>query len=101
LNLFKNTNFEAKLSRNHCDDTFFDGKRILMKDLDKLGRKISKVLFIEDSKEVVYSKHLRNVVYVSSWRGNNDKDEELLNLKNILCKMKDDEEVYSFVDSLK
>jgi CTD nuclear envelope phosphatase 1 len=47
LDLFKNTNFEAKLFRNHCDDTYFEGKRVLMKDLDKLGRKISKGNFLE------------------------------------------------------
>eukprot|EP01080_Neovahlkampfia_damariscottae_P009616 gene9616-1820_t len=100
LNLFDDITYDGKLFRQHCDENHFDGKIKLQKDLDKLGRKISRVLLIEDSKEVIYSKHLKNVIYVSSWKGNQD-DVELLNLKNQLCKMKDDEEIYSFVENYK
>lgn len=92
--------FYQKLFRNHCDETNQNGKTIYKKDLEKLGRDLSRVILIDDYPEAFYQKHSQNVILAKKFQGE-ENDVHLCELKDLLCNLKDEKEVYPLIQKFK
>lgn len=92
--------FYEKLFRQHCDETNQNGKTIYKKDLEKLGRDLSKVVLVDDFKDSVYQKQIGNLILIKGFHGE-EEDQDLMNLKDFLCNLKDEKEIYTLVQKFK
>ncbi|XP_061877923.1 CTD (carboxy-terminal domain, RNA polymerase II, polypeptide A) small phosphatase-like a isoform X3 [Entelurus aequoreus] len=87
--------FRARLFRDSC--VFHRGNYV--KDLSRLGRQLSKVIIVDNS-PASYIFHPENAVPVQSWF-DEMADTELLELLPIFEDLSKEEDVYSFLQSLK
>ncbi|XP_061777260.1 CTD (carboxy-terminal domain, RNA polymerase II, polypeptide A) small phosphatase-like a isoform X2 [Nerophis ophidion] len=87
--------FRARLFRDSC--VFHRGNYV--KDLSRLGRQLSKVIIVDNS-PASYIFHPENAVPVQSWF-DEMADTELLELLPVFEDLSKEEDVYSFLQSLK